>query len=248
LSSKKAKLKSNFEKIIQSKTRHAENKVINTKNKLDGLINNKDRIISERCAQAYKDIDFTKKVIDGLYSLIAGAIGESAVVKELQQLSDNYILFNDYSRKFNTPIYNRKENDRILSIQVDHLLICNAGIFILETKNWSKQSINNYDLRSPVQQIMRTSYALFVLLNSDSKYNKVQLDRHHWGNKQIPIRNLIVMIHEKPKEVFKHVKVLSLKELVGYITYFDEIFSDAEVNSIADYLRIYGNQRTRSGI
>lgn len=181
---------------------------------------------------------FTKEVIEGLYTLIAGAIGENLVVKELQKLSDKYVLINDFSIEFNPPIFNRKENDRIYSIQIDHLLITDSGIFILETKNWSKQSINNLDLRSPVTQIMRTSYALFVLLNSESEYNEINLNSHHWGNKQIPIRNIIVMINEKPKEKFKYVKVKSLNELNGYITYFDSIFNDAEVKSISDYLRM----------
>lgn len=77
-----------------------------------------------------------------------------------------------------------------------------------------------------------------MLLNSESKYNRIKLDSHHWGNKQIPIRNIIVMINEKPKEVFKHVKVLSLKELNGYVSYFDPIFNSAEVESIYNYLRM----------
>lgn len=37
------------------------------------------------------------------------------------------------------------------------------------------------------------------------------------------------MTNEKPKEEFKHVKVLSLNELNGYIKYFDQIFSEDEV-------------------
>ncbi len=238
LANKKAKLEKNFEKLIHKKTRTAENKAINSKNNLDEHIVNKEKIISKRCTHSYKVIDFTKEVVDSLYTQIAGAIGESAVVKELQKLSDNYILFNDFSVNFNPPIYNRKDNDRIFSIQIDHLLVCNSGIFVLETKNWSKQSIKSLDLRSPVQQIMRTSYALFVLLNSESEYNRIKLDRHHWGNKQIPVRNIIVMINEKPKEIFKHVKVVTLNQLIGYITYFDTIFNDAEVKSIADYLRV----------
>ena len=62
-----------------------------------------------------------------------------------------------------------RENHKIFSVQIDHLLICQSGVFLLETKNWSKRSIKNLDLRSPVEQILRTSYALFVLLNSKSK-------------------------------------------------------------------------------
>lgn len=235
---KLTKLEKNFEKYIHKKTHSAEQEVIKIKNQLDDYTKNRGAIISERCMQPYKNLASTKEVVDGLYTLIAGAVGENLVVKEVQKLSDNSYLFNDFSIEFNPPIYNRKENDRIFSIQIDHLLVCDSGIFILETKNWSKISIKNIDLRSPVKQIMRTSYALFVLLNSKSEYNKIKLNRHHWGNKQIPIRNLIVMINEKPKEEFKHVKVLSLNELNGYVTYFDPIFNSAEVESICNYLRM----------
>lgn len=237
INNKKFKLEKNFEKIIEKKTRAVKNEVINSKNKLDNYTNNRENIISERCSKAYKMMDSTKEVIDGLYPLIAGAIGENLVVKEIKKLSDNCLLINDYAIKFSPPIYNRKENDRIFSIQIDHLLICESGIFIIETKNWSKKSIKSLDLRSPVKQILRTSYALFVLLNSESKYNKIKLSRHHWGSKKIPIRNIIVMTNEKPKEEFKHVKVVSLNELNGYIQYFDPIFNDTEVKSILDYLR-----------
>lgn len=197
------------------------------------LENNYENIISKRCAKSYKELDFTKEVIDGLYTLIAGAIGENLVVNELQKLSDNYYLINDFSVKFNPPIYNKKEKSRIFSIQIDHLLICQSGVFLLETKNWSKQSVKNINLRSPVEQILRTSYALFILLNSESNIN---LARHHWGSKKIPIRNIIIMTNEKPKEEFNHVKILSLAELNGYIKYFDAIFSESESENMFNHL------------
>ena len=235
---KKTNLEKNLEIVIHRKTYVAEHDVIKTKKKLDDYSENREKIIIERSLPRYEKLAFTKEVVEGLYTLIAGAIGENLVVKELEKLSDEHVLFNDYSIEFNPPIFNRKENDRICSIQIDHLLIANSGIFILETKNWSKQSINDLDLRSPIKQIMRTSYALFVLLNSKSEYNDIYLDSHHWGNKQIPIRNIIVMINEKPKEKFKYVKVKSLNELNRYITYFNPIFNDAEVKSISDYLRM----------
>jgi hypothetical protein len=202
-------------------------------NKKSHIENNLEKVISIRCAKAYKQLDFTKEVVDGLYMLIAGAIGENSTVNELHKLSDSYYLINDFSVDFNPPIYNKREKDRIFSVQIDHLLICQSGVFLLETKNWSKQSIKNIDLRSPIKQIARTSYALFVLLNSESN---ISLERHHWGSKKIPIRSVIVMTNKKPKEQFKHVKVLSLNELNGYIKYFDEIFSKAEVEKMFNYL------------
>ncbi len=208
-------------------------KIKSLTNKKSNLEKNYEKVISTRCMESNRKLNFTKEIVDGLYTLIAGAVGENLTVKELEKLSDDYFLINDFSVEFNPPIYNKNENDRIFSIQIDHLLICKSGIFLLETKNWSNKSIKNLDLRSPVKQISRTSYALFVLLNSESSINLV---RHHWGSARIPIRNIIVMTKVKPKEEFKHVKVLTLNELNGYIKYFDEIFNNDEVKHMFNYL------------
>lgn len=237
LSRQYAKLQKNLDSILKKRTRSASVTVKSTQNKLASLLKNKTIIIAERCERTSQELNATKAVIDSLYSLIAGAIGENSVVNSLQKLSDDYYLFNDFSIDFDPPIYNRKENDRIFSIQIDHLLASPSGLFLIETKNWSKQSVKNLDLRSPVKQIKRTSFALFVLLNSDSGLNNLQLDSHHWGSKKVPIRNIIVMTNAKPKEEFKHVKVLSLEELNGYIRYFDPIFSAAEVTSIIEHIK-----------
>ena len=202
-------------------------------NKKASLLNDYESTISKRCIDSYQELEFIKETVEDLYTLIAGAVGENSVVNELQKLSDNYYLINDFSLDFNPPIFNRHENDRIYSIQIDHLLICQSGVYAIETKNWNTRSVKSLDLRSPVEQIKRASYALFVLLNSDSN---IGLTRHHWGSKKIPIRNIVVMTNKAPKEEFKHVKVLSLNELNGYIKYFDEIFSASEAKNIFNYL------------
>jgi hypothetical protein len=238
---KKSNLQKNFEKIVHKKTYQVKKDLHSIKEKLNDYITNRDTLIPERCLVSIQKLDRTKEVIDSLYNLIAGALGENSVIKEVQKLSDNFHMFNDFSVEFTPPIYNKNEDDRIYSIQIDHLLVCEAGVFILETKNWNKQSVNNIDLRSPVKQILRSSYALFVLLNSQSQYN-INLDSHHWGRKQIPVRNLLVMTNAKPKEKFKHVKILSLKELNRYVAYFDPIFTSSEVKSICNFLRLRTTQ------
>ena len=224
-------LTDNYEQIINSSVSDIENEIYHDSNSLTYLSENKQKVIYERSKPEINKLEHAKKAIDELRPLIAGAVGESLVEKEIAKLSDDYTLINDYNLKFKSPIYNRKTNDRIYSIQLDHLLVSQAGIFILETKNWSKKSINSMDLRSPVDQIIRTNYALYAVAN-----NKIRLDKHHWGTKQIPIRSIIVMIHAKPKEEFKYVKVKLLKELNSYIEYFDPILSKSEVESVANSL------------
>ena len=200
---------------------------------IQSLINNYENIVKMRCIESCQELEHVKSTVEGLYTLIAGAIGENSVVNELQKLPDNYYLINDFSLEFNPPIYNKRDGGRIFSIQIDHLLICQAGVFVLETKNWSVQSIKSLELRSPIEQIQRTSYALFVLLNSKAN---VRIARHHWGVRKIPIRSIVVMTNKSPKEEFKHVKVLPLNSLNGYIQYFDEMFTQSEVENIFNYL------------
>lgn len=203
-------------------------------NKHQRLVTNYATIISKRCENAYRDLEFIKETVEELYPTIAGAIGENLVVRELEKLSDRYYLINDFSLRFKPPVFNKQNGDRIYSIQIDHLLVCGSGIFVLETKNWSSQSVESLDLRSPVDQIKRSSFALFVFLNSGDKKG---LAGHHWGSKKIPIRNIIVMTNKAPKSDFQHVKVLPIDKMNGYITYFDEVFDDVEVENIYSYLR-----------
>lgn len=237
LSRRVSGLKKNLERIVSKQSSGARKAIDRAENEIEDILKNKGELISKRYQESLNSLTKTKEIVDGLYTLVAGAIGETSVVKTLQQLSDDYYLINDFTLEFDPPIYNRKEDDRIFSIQIDHLLVCPSGVFLLETKNWSKASIASLDLRSPVKQILRTSFALFVLLNSDSRVNDIKLERHHWGAKKIPIRNIIVMINEKPKEEFKHVKVLSLGELVGYIKYFEQTLDSDEVKGIFESLK-----------
>ena len=222
-------LQNNYHKILKNSTTVVENNIDNDHQTLKRFVHEKDTEVHLRSKKDIKHLAQIKDVVSSLNPLIAGAIGENLVVKEIKKLSDDYILINDFSLEFAEPIYNRKENDRIHSIQIDHLLISKAGIFILETKNWSKQSIQSKGLWSPIKQVQRARHALFVSLNS----RNIKLKKHHWGeNKQIPIRSVVVMINEKPKEQFKYVKIKTVKELNSYIKYFEPIFNDKELNKI----------------
>jgi len=197
----------------------------------------RQKIISKRYDARLKDLEYTREVAKGLDPLIAGAIGESLVAKELQKISATSVLFNDFKVNLHTPIYYKKGNQRIQSIQIDHLLVTKAGIFIIETKNWSKKSLRRYDLRSPISQMQRSNYALFMLLNGKGSNVQACLNHHHWGTREIPIRNVLAMIHNKPQETFRFVTIKKLDELNDYINYFEPVFEDAEVIGVADYLK-----------
>ena len=230
-------LAAGFKKTLHRRTRDTRKKLKEIQKNLENIASNKESILAEREQDRLDALNYRKQALDDLYPVIAGAVGEHAVVRALSELPNDYYLINDYTVHFNPPILNKKSGEHIFSIQIDHVLLCGAGVFLLETKNWSLSSVENLDLRSPVEQILRSSYATFVLLNSESGSQALRLKSHHWGAKKIPIRNVIVMTNEKPSGEFKHVKVVALKDLIGYLKFFDPVLASEEIESIFEYLR-----------
>lgn len=229
--------KRSYKKVVRFRT---QNKLDNLKS-LESSVNsfslNRESFISNRFKTELHELEHIRKVISELNPLIAGAIGENLVAKELNKILTTAVLFHDYSILFDKPIYYKKENQTIRSIQIDHLLVTKAGVFIIETKNWSKKSVMNLDLRSPVSQMQRSGYALYLLLNGKGSKIGGYLNQHHWGAKELPTRNVLVMINNKPNEKFRHIAIKNLDELNDYINFFEPIFDDAEVLGIANYLK-----------
>lgn len=192
---------------------------------------NRQTLIEKRAKSEIEKLEYIRNVIENSRNLISGAIGENLVVKEIKKLSNDYVLINDFNLSFSRPIFHKKHNQRIFSVQIDHLLISKAGIFIIETKNWSKSSVNTINLRSPIEQIERSNFALYAYISEN-----ITLNEHHWGEQQIPIRNLIVMINNKPKGKFKYVKIKLLNELNDYINYFDPVLTENQVDIITNKL------------
>jgi len=182
------------------------------------------------------ELDRKKRIIDEINNSIYGALGEQKVVKELEKLPDDHILINDFTCIFQRAIYNRQENDYIKSIQIDHILVSPSGVFLIETKNWSQRSMDNPGLFSPVQQVKRTNFVLYKILNGDIANGRFALKKHHWGKRKIPIRNVIVFIDHKPTQEFQYVKILTLNSLLSYVKYFEPCFSVRETQMIANYL------------
>lgn len=224
-------------------TRQPKKLLLEKSKRFNYICSNFQNAVDHSSASQLQKLQAKKKLVLDLNNTIYGALGEQKVVDTLESLPDDYILINDFSCNFEPPLYNRNENDHIKSIQIDHLLVSPAGIFLIETKNWSKRSIDNLNMRSPVQQVNRTNYALYKILESAVNKSKWKLTRDNWGKRKIPIKNLIVFINNKPKEEFQFVKILALNELVKHIKYFTPSFNAQETQLIAGHLIKISNKR-----
>lgn len=200
------------------------------------ITSNEAKAVHQSAQHSLAELDRKKAVLDQLSNLIYGALGEHKIVKALENLPDEYILINDFSVSFSQAIYNGRTKDYIKSVQIDHILVAPSGIFLIETKNWSKESMDNLNLWSPVEQIRRANFVLYKLLSDAIQKQRILLDKHHWGDRKISIKNILVLVNHKPREEFQYVKVLTLSELCGYVQYFKPIFSLDETQRIADFL------------
>ncbi|MEC5165454.1 hypothetical protein RCH18_001182 [Flavobacterium sp. PL11] len=226
---------------VHNSVKNAVNNLKRKSTRYQYIESNFNDAVTSSCLLEIEEHDRIKKVIDEINPFIAGALGEHKVVKELKKLSDDFILINDFQCSFKPAIYDRKQKKYLKSVQIDHILVAPSGVFLIETKNWSQKSLANLSLRSPVEQIKRANFALFSILSGNLSKNKLKLNKHHWGERKIPIRNLIVLINHKPLEEFQAVKITTLKELLNYVSFFSPCFSIEETKMIADYLRNYKN-------
>lgn len=230
------RIKEGFQKHVDQQTKEASDLLQAANKLLTHYHTQRAEVLEQRYGSALEELYRTKKAVDALKTVVAGAIGEHKVVSMLKNLSGPAVLLNDFRLHFDPPLFYHKELYRIFGVQIDHLLISKGGVFVLETKNWSKASIKRLDLRSPVEQIIRSSFAVYKVLHDSPMHQGVPLKTHHWGKRNIPVRNLVAMINHKPQVAFQNVAVKTLRELNPYIEYFEPVMNEDEVYQVADHL------------
>ena len=237
ISRRTAVLESSFRSEVERPFRRSLNDVARIKSDIDSKKTNPEKWIETYSSNEIAKHQRALSIFQINRSLFYGAEGEERALHELSKLPDSYTVINDFRLKFAKPIYNRREDDRIYSVQIDHIVIGPTGIYLVETKNWSKDSVENRDLFSPVKQLNRHSFAMFVLLNDAVRSGGMwRVFSGNWGDRKISPRNIILLMNHKPREEYQHVKILTLQEIVRYISYGTPIFSETEVATLSDYI------------
>jgi FtsZ-binding cell division protein ZapB len=228
--------KNKFQAIIRGVTKYYDTRIASMEKKIKYTENNVQVVAKDNISSELRRLDAINNALGEEKYLIYGAIGETKVINELKKLPKTYCVINDFRSDFDSPIYNRSENDRICSIQVDHLVVGPTGIFIIETKYWSNKSISNDMLFSPVKQVKRAGFALFVLLNDAVKSGRIARLVNNWGERKISPKQTVVFINSIPHAEFQYVKLLGIEKLNSYITYGKQEFTAEEIQDIVDYL------------
>jgi len=147
-----------------------------------------------------------RKVDDVLKSgELAGARAELDVIARLTRLSAGHTVFNDL--RLTADRYIHFNGAPLQSAQIDHLVLSSAGVFVIETKRWSRRFVESGEYHDPFDQIQRAAYLCYDQLRAE--FGKIR------------VRSVIAcagQLPSAPKD--SHVKVLAIPELVGYISWF----------------------------
>ncbi|OQA56952.1 MAG: Nuclease-related domain protein [Candidatus Omnitrophica bacterium ADurb.Bin277] len=228
--------KNSFQKNLRSATKALDKRITSLDGKIKNAENNVQSVAKDNISGELRRLDEINNTILNEKYLIYGSIGEANVINELKKLPNTYHVINDFNVAFSRPIYNQAENDRIYSVQVDHLVVGPTGVFIIETKYWSDESISNEMFFSPVKQVKRAGFALFVLVNDAIKARQIMRLVNHWGERKISPKQIVASVNSAPHAEFQYVKVLGIEKLNSYITYGKQEFTTEEVQDIVDYL------------
>ena len=94
--------------------------------------------------------------------LNSGTKGENQVIKELKKLDDSYHVLCGVTMEL--PRYvNYRGRKNLKSAQMDFVIICPKGVFMIEVKNWSDQFVRNGNWKfDPYEQTERAGRILWI--------------------------------------------------------------------------------------
>jgi hypothetical protein len=138
---------------------------------------------------------------------LAGAQAELAVVAQLSRLPNDYNVFNNIHLE--STRYIHFNGVPLQSAQIDHLVLSPAGVFVIETKRWSRNFVASGNYHDPFDQIQRASYLCYDIM------------REHFG--EVRVRSIIACAGHLPSNCSQsYIKVLRLSELNSYILWFKQ--------------------------
>ena len=96
--------------------------------------------------------------------------------------------------------------------------------------------MENTELFSPIRQLRRSNFAIFVLLNQAVERGAIDNFSNHWGDRRISPKNILCLINHRPNQEFQYVSILSENQITQYVKNQRQAFSQNEVESLAENL------------
>ncbi|MBP1908447.1 NERD domain-containing protein [Methanolobus bombayensis] len=231
-------LETDVEIEINKRLEGSQSSLESLKRQLNYLENNTDNEVKSRLSDLVSQLSKLKEIKKS--NEYKGALGELAVIKNLCELSDNYYLFNDLYLELSD--YIRFKGSSLKSAQIDHLVVGPTGVYVIETKNWSKnytQAVFNDGSYTPFDQIQRSGYLVYRYLNNNKYGSTLQRIYYNLAEDEVKVKSIIAVVGSKiPFGKNRYIKVLSYNAVNLYIKKGNPILTAETVDEIANKLSL----------
>ncbi|GAH10556.1 unnamed protein product, partial [marine sediment metagenome] len=164
-----------------------------------------------------------REIIEKNQQFFESALGETAVIKELRKLPETYYILNEVELSFFRSIRWKKYGEYVKSCKIDHIVVGPTGIFLIETKNGSLQTMQT-EKTTPHKQIQRAGYIFFIQM----------MDQF---GKKYPLYQIIATFKQLPQIPYDYVTQLTIDELVDHILGREGRLDPSDVLAIVDWLK-----------
>jgi hypothetical protein len=154
----------------------------------------------------------------------AGTKGENKVIEKLSRLDDDYhVLCGVRLGLPNYVTYNGQRNLR--SAQMDVVVVCPKGVFMIEVKNWSNEHLQNHRGLNPYEQADRAGRVLWITLQNIIK--------------NIRVTNVLLSISGNIpyNKQYRAVYVSSLEKINWFLEKREDVLGHKEIEKIVKNLR-----------
>ena len=153
-----------------------------------------------------------------------GTRGENIVIDELSKLDDSYHILCGVDMELHYWVtYNGRKN--LKSAQMDLVVVCPKGVFMIEVKNWSNQFASNNNNFSPYEQTERAGRVLWISLQNVIK--------------NVRVTNILLSIRGNLpyNGNYRSVYVSSLDKINNFLEKRQDELNEKEVGKIVKSLR-----------
>ncbi len=124
--------------------------------RIERLRRSPDSWLEAERSRAVQTLSALREALDG--PMFRGAVGEEMVAHRLRDLDDQYHVIHDVQIRCQPPVWLFER--QVHAVQIDHLVVGPPGVFVVETKNWSRSSANRKGVRDPYEQTATNAHVV----------------------------------------------------------------------------------------
>jgi len=161
--------------------------------------------------------------------LRTGTYGENDVIDELAKLDDSYHILCGIEIELPYWVtYNGRKN--LKSAQMDLVVVCPKGVFMIEVKNWSdKYAEQNKRGLNPYEQTERAGRVLWITLQNE------------FGDGEFSVTNVLLSIRGNLpySQNYRSVFISSLTGINQFLEKRQDVLDEEDIEDLVEALEVY---------